>query len=568
MKQKYIKKITKLIDLLILNTLFKLIYKIKYFFVWNFWNFTKKLRKYFVSSIKKPLLNFGIKISDSISFFLRKKITKKVNTFIEKTTFKLDNLKRNSFGKKSKVSNFNKLTITLIGLLFFYLFYLSIPALYDKAWVQNLIEEKLSNEFGINLSSSSDISYNILPSPHFLVKDSKIIIEHEDKPVEISEIKKLKIFFYQGNFFKKENINLKKIYIDNANFSLQGRDLNYLNKSSDKKFSKKEIRIQRSNVFLKDDEENTVAIIKVPKASFFYNDKKLQNNFIAKSEVFKTPFIFNLIKNFGSEEKKEIIIKSNKLKLNIHNEYLSLSDKTIKGSTSISILNFNTENKYKLKDNLILFESDETIIKNPNFDYKGKLFTKPFNLELKVNLKKYELSKLLNLNSVLGELIKNELFFNKNISANTSVIIRENKNSELFNSSLVNFNITNGTINFNQSKFTNNKIGYLEVDNSILSYTNNDLVLNADLVINISDSDNLFSLLQTPKNLRTEIKSIKVNVDFNFLSNQIEVNRITLNDIENDGQALKILNEFNDVSNLNFHKARRIFNKLLFIYFG
>jgi hypothetical protein len=137
MKQKYTKKITKLIDSLIINTLLKVIYKIKYFFVWHFWNLTKKFNKLFNNLVKKPLSNFFIKISDLISYFFKKKITKNVNTFTQKLFFKFDDFKKTYFGKKSKISNFNKLIIISITLLFFYLFYLSIPTLYDKTWVQN-----------------------------------------------------------------------------------------------------------------------------------------------------------------------------------------------------------------------------------------------------------------------------------------------------------------------------------------------------------------------------------------------------------------------------------------------
>ena len=82
------------------------------------------------------------------------------------------------------------------------------------------------------------------------------------------------------------------------------------------------------------------------------------------------------------------------------------------------------------------------------------------------------------------------------------------------------------------------------------------------------NSNSLYSLLQTPKNLRTNIETIKVNLDFNFLSNQIDVNRIKLNDIKDNDQALRILKELNEIENLNFHKARRIFNKVLEAYFG
>ena len=41
----------------------------------------------------------------------------------------------------------NKYIITIIGILFAYIFYLLIPLLYDKSWVQNKIVSKLSAEF-------------------------------------------------------------------------------------------------------------------------------------------------------------------------------------------------------------------------------------------------------------------------------------------------------------------------------------------------------------------------------------------------------------------------------------
>ena len=53
MKKKYTKKITKLIYSLIINTLLEVIYKIKYFFLWHFWNLTKKFYKILNNLIKK-----------------------------------------------------------------------------------------------------------------------------------------------------------------------------------------------------------------------------------------------------------------------------------------------------------------------------------------------------------------------------------------------------------------------------------------------------------------------------------------------------------------------------------
>tara|TARA_B110000037_G_C16810828_1_gene379565 strand:+ start:57 stop:389 length:333 start_codon:yes stop_codon:yes gene_type:complete len=106
-----------------------------------------------------------------------KKIVKNFNNLVKKTIFKLQNKTNNNFN----ISVFNKYLITFIVSLFIYLFYLLIPLLYDKTWVQSNIEKKLLKNFKINISTSADISYRILPAPHFLIKDSKILISSVNK---------------------------------------------------------------------------------------------------------------------------------------------------------------------------------------------------------------------------------------------------------------------------------------------------------------------------------------------------------------------------------------------------
>ena len=118
-----------------------------------------------------------------------KQIVKNFNIFFSKTLFKLNNEIKNFFDKKPAVSNFNKFLITAISLLFLYLFYLLVPTLYEKTWVQNSIEDRLLEDFKINFSISSDITYNILPTPHFLVKNSKIFLGDDAKQKTLAEIK-------------------------------------------------------------------------------------------------------------------------------------------------------------------------------------------------------------------------------------------------------------------------------------------------------------------------------------------------------------------------------------------
>jgi len=119
-----------------------------------------------------------------------KKIIKNFNTFVKKTIFKVEYKTKDKF----QISTFNKFTISIITTLFIYIFYLLIPLLYDKNWVQNKIVSELNNEFNISLNNTLDISYRILPKPHYLIKDSK---------TTLAEIKTLNVFISQNNFFNK-----------------------------------------------------------------------------------------------------------------------------------------------------------------------------------------------------------------------------------------------------------------------------------------------------------------------------------------------------------------------------
>ena len=59
-------------------------------------------------------------------------------------------------------------------LIFIYLLYLSIPSLYKSGRVQKVLSNEILSEFNLNISLSPDITYRILPTPHFSIRDSKL----------------------------------------------------------------------------------------------------------------------------------------------------------------------------------------------------------------------------------------------------------------------------------------------------------------------------------------------------------------------------------------------------------
>ena len=524
----------------------------------------KNIAKNFNNLIQKTIFKVKNKTNNKFKISSFKKYFITFNNLIQKTIFKVENKTNNKF----KISSFNKYFITFIGLLFLYLFYLLIPLLYDKGWVQNVIENKILNEYKINLSTSANISYRILPAPHFLIKNSKIMLDSMKNQKSIADVKNLKIFLSQNNFFDKKKINIKKININDANFFLLRSDVKKLNELSNSQFVKKKISINNSNIFFKDNLDQIITIIKIDKAIFFFDDKKKLNLFNLKGSTFGVPFVFDFMIKNDSVIKKNSNIEVKSLNLNIFNEFIYNHNSSHYGKNIISFPSTTIKTKYNIKEKLMTFVSDNSHFRDLGIDYRGELLINPFNLDLDINLGNYKISKLFNFNSVLKEFIKSELLFNENLSLDLSIHARTDLIKELFHKAEINFNIVNSTINLDNTTFINDKIGSLEMDNSNLFVKNNKLILNTDILITIKDSKRLFSTLNTNKKSRKEIKNILINLNYNFFNNLIKFNKIKIDNNDVSDQLLIMMEDFNDNNFNNIVRSRQLINKILSIYEG
>jgi hypothetical protein len=493
-----------------------------------------------------------------------KHIIKNFNNFIKKTIFKVKNKTNN----KLRISSFNKYLITFIGLLFLYIFYLLIPLLYDKNWIQNNIESKILNEFKINVSTSADISYRILPAPHFLIKNSKILLDGIKTQKSTVNVKTLKVFLSQENFFNKEKLFLKKIIIDNANFYLLRNELKMINDFNNNSFSNKKIKIQNSNIFFKDNLNEIITIVKINKAILFFdNDTKL-NLFNLKGNVFGVPFIFDLRSKNDSIIKKKINIESKLLKLNIFNESIIKNDNSNTGKNIILFLKSRFKTKYEVKKKLITFASNNSQLNSSKINYNGVLSINPFDLDLNIDLGNYKISQLFSFNSLLKEFFESGILFNERLSLDVSILARTDGQDQIFQNAKINLNIVNGKLNLNNTIFINNKIGFFELSNSDLFLRNNTATLNTDVQITIKDSKYLFSFLNTNKKSRRDIKNILINLDYDFLSKKIKFNNVKINNNEVSENFLNVLENFNDNNLNNLIKSRRLINELLYLYEG
>ena len=482
-----------------------------------------------------------------------KQIVKNFNNLIKKTIFKVENKTNDKF----HVSKFSKYLISAIVVLFIYIFYLSIPLLYDKNWIQNKIVTELGNEFNINLGNSFDFSYRILPKPHYLIRDSK---------TSLAEIKTLNVFISQNNFFNKDSIRINEVVIEEANFSLLSNDLKPLYKDSENKFSKKKIKINDSNIFFKNNLNEVISIIKISNAFLFFDEKNLFNLFDLKGEIFNIPFKLKYQNALNLQ--KQIEINAPDLKLKVINDFFKKDENLSSGISNISILSSSINTKFNIKDQIAIFQSDGSRIYNSKIDYNGQLAINPFDLNLKINLYDYKISNLFTPNSIINEFIKSGLLFNENISVQTLVNIKSTKKDEIFNEAKLELRILNGKISFDKSVFINNNIGLMEISNSDLFLDNDKLFLSSNLSIDIKDIDKLYSFLNTSKNSRKNIRNIKLNIIYDFLSNQIELKNIKINDNDVSSQFNNIAEGFIDINSNNLTKSRKLLNELINLYDG
>ena len=123
-------------------------------------------------------------------------------------------------------------------------------------------------------------------------------------------------------------------------------------------------------------------------------------------------------------------------------------------------------------------------------------------------------------------------------------------------------------MNINKTKLVNKKIGLVELNNSNLSLKNKKLILNTDIIVDIKNSDELFSFLQTNKKFRKPIQYITINLDYDFLSNEVNFHNIKIDNKEINVELLRVIEGFNDNSLNNINKSKRILNNFFEIYEG
>ena len=228
---------------------------------------------------------------------------------------------------------------------------------------------------------------------------------------------------------------------------------------------------------------------------------------------------------------------------------------------------------YQILEDLIIFKSNYSKLTNDDIKFEGSISSDPFYLDLNIDLKTLNLSKLLSFGTIFNELLKTNLFFNKNLSADISLNSRKITKNKLFDKSKIFLRFNNGKINFDTSYFVSEKIGVLDLYKSSLENINNELFFFGSFDFKIKKENQFYSTFQIPKNNRRKTKNIYFDIEYNLFSDELNILSFRLNDLSSI-QSQKLVNFLDDYNNDNDKKIKnwidlkKIVNKFIINYEG
>ena len=479
--------------------------------------------------------NFFVKYLKNISNF--------INNLLEKNLNKL-NLKNISFLLKN-----NKIILTFVALFTIFISYLLLPTFYSQNNLSQELKNKLQNKFDLNFKFSQNIKYNFFPRPHFTTTDSIIVANQK----EITKISKLKIFISLDNFFSLKNIELRDLVLQNANFNINKGNYNFFLELLNNNFQHGNLIIKDSNLFFRHLEDEVLFISKIFKMKYYYETKELKNIIYSENEIFNIPFS---VETFFGEDKSKIfsLINLNLMKLKVKNE-LSLDNEKKIGKSEIILNKLKRILEYRIEKSSFNFHIFDKI-DQPNFTYKGKFNFKPFYANLEGDSDEINLNYLFSSNAIIAQLLKTEMFNNKNIDFKLKINADSVYKNSNFKNIKLNSKIQDGLIDTDKTKFEWRDIADFELLESLIFVRNGELVLDGKLKLNIKDYNKLYKFLLTPKNYRNEIKQINLNFTYNFDQKIAEFKDIKIDN--------KINQNVNKVLNNVFFKKDDLQNKIYF----
>tara|TARA_B100001057_G_scaffold490197_1_gene577966 strand:+ start:2100 stop:3590 length:1491 start_codon:yes stop_codon:yes gene_type:complete len=465
-----------------------------------------------------------------------------INTEIENSFNKIRYFKKNY--KKIIFNKDNRVFFVSATLILAIVVYLLIPTSYNKTLIETELKNHILKKYNIEVRFNENIKYGLLPKPHFISRNLSIF----NNKKEVGVIDDFRAYIQISKFFRINKIFIKDLVLKKGAFYFQKRDFSFFKKLLETEPNEKKIIIKNSNIFFKDKNDEVIFINKIFNSKIYYDSKNLKNILKSKNEIFNISYNLE-IKNDKFEKNFLTKFDSNKIRLNLENSF-NYDKENKNGLLNILFINKNTSLKYRLKENKITFKS--TNVKEP---YNGLVEIKPFYFDANFSYNGLNLKNFLKQDSLITNLIRSEIFNNKNLNGNIKLKLKNITNINELNNLFLNIEITEGKVNFSNSNVNWKENLIINLSESYLNYDDSQINLEGKINLSFIDIDNFYRSFQIKKIYRKKIEKIEMYFLYDF-----NRNKVTLSNLKIDGNSNLNIEEyvenFNSIDNDIFNKVR------------
>jgi hypothetical protein len=447
--------------------------------------------------------------------------------------------------KEFKLSKNNKVFLGIAIFITLSVSYLTLPVFYDSDIIESKLKNQIYKKYNIDLRFNKKLNYRLVPKPHFVFFDSLILNEEN----VIADVKKLKINIAINKFFSFNDVEIRDLIFDKTDFSFFKNDFLFFKNLLQTEPNENKIIIKNSNIFFKDNYDEVLFINKIFYSKFYYDSNKLENIFFSKNKIFNVPYKLTL-KN--DKFNKEIFakIESKKIRLVVES-LINYDDKVRKGLLEILSINNNISLNFEINKNSLSF-----ISKNKRNSYKGLIDFKPFYFSANFNYEGLSSKNIQKKDSFFLDLIKSQIFDNKNLNSEIILSVKNITNIDELNSLILTIIVDEGDIKFIDSSIMWKNDLKIILNDSLLSYDNEEINLVGKLIFKFENVDNFYSSFQVKKNHKKKIKEVQLDFIYN-----LNMNKITFDNVKIDNVSNPNLEEYIQ----SFNKSeKRIFNKITF----
>ncbi len=411
--------------------------------------------------------------------------------------------------KEIKLTNF-QIIFAAYAIIFSAFLLLSIPGLFNYEKKITEIENKISQEFKLYINNISDVKYRFIPAPHIIIKTSELRLS-KDQNLKIADLNDIKLFLSLFELYNNQNIMIKKILVNKANFYFKDNDFFVFNNHLHKNINKA-IEIKNSNFFYVNKKNEVSTISPIKNLKYFIDFQNKEKKFKIKGKLFDINYNFNWNKNYQKPNISESSIKFKNPNINILNQFEKKEENKTNGKSKINFLDNKLNIIFSKENNSLRFKTEKfnTMIKT---DLYGEIELNPFYFNINLVLKRYDaISLIQNIFSYLYS-IKSSVHENLNGKFNLKI---NNKNNKLIEKIIFEFLTEEGKINIFGSSVNLKKIGKIKFSNFEYIERIDKIYIKSRAELIVSDQKQFYRRFQIPKENRRNINKIYFEIETNI----------------------------------------------------